>query len=131
MRTSSIKAITKSKLIQKELDAKPQTHREDRSSKSNSNWITNSLLAVLILGFGFLAEKDLSQPTRPCVEKDQAICQINSLITQAESFSSEIFDSGPYSSTNPSKKVNNNQLIRNDSAQNHSQNFLSTKFLLQ
>ena len=131
MRTSSIKAITKSKLIQKELDAKPQTHREDRSFTSNSNWITNSLLAVLILGFGFLAEKDLSQPIRTYVEKDQAICQINSLITQAESFSSEIFDSGPYSSTNPSKKVNNNQLIRNDSAQNHSQIFLSTKFLLQ
>ena len=131
VRTSSIKAITKSELIQKELDMKAQTHDEDRSYMSNSNWITNSLLAVLILGFGILAEKDLNQSARPCIEMDQTVCQIDSLITQVESFGAEIFDSRSYSSTTHSKNVSSDQLLQNDSAKNHSQIFLSTKFLLQ
>tara|TARA_B110000259_G_scaffold180051_1_gene220295 strand:- start:3115 stop:3510 length:396 start_codon:yes stop_codon:yes gene_type:complete len=131
VRTSSIKAITKSELIQKASDVKAKTHGENRRYSSNSNWITTSLLAVLILGFGILTEKDISQTARTCAEMDHAICEINSLITQVESFSSELFSSGSYSSTRHSKGVSNNLLIQTEPTQNNSQIFLSTKFLLQ
>ena len=131
MRTSSIKAVTKSELIQKASDINAKTHGENRRYSSNSNWITTSLLAVLILGFGILTEKDIGQTARTCAEMDHAVCEINSLITQVESFGSELFSSGSYSSTRHSKGVSNNFLIQTEPTQNNSQIFLSTKFLLQ
>ena len=114
MRTSSIKAVTKSELIQKASDINAKTHGENRRYSSNSNWITTSLLAVLILGFGILTEKDISQPARACVERDHAACEINSLITQAESFGSVLSRSGSYSSTRHSKGVSNNLFIQTE-----------------
>ena len=113
-KTSSRKVITKSELRQKASEAQAKANRENRRYSSNSNWITTSLLAVLILGFGILTEKDISQPARACAERDHAACEINSLITQAESFGSVLSRSGSYSSTRHSKGVSNNLLIQTE-----------------
>lgn len=126
MRTTSIKAITKSELIQKESKAKTNVANDNRSYSSNSNWITTSLLAVLILGFGILTENDIYPSAETCIEKEHAVCQIDSLITQVETFSAKVFDSRSYPSTTHLKNVSNELKTPSDSRM-----FLSTKFLLQ